>query len=73
MVSDLPQIPGLISIDTEDLAGGGTRLIFEIDDQQVEQFFESLGIPTGDVEALTGVIIQGLEWALKQQAALDEG
>lgn len=74
MVSPVPSIPGLISIETETLPEGGTRIIFEVDDGQVEQFFSAFGVDTGDVGALQDTLIKALQWAVQQREdRADEG
>lgn len=63
----LSGIPGLIGITTEDLEGGGARIIFEVDDKMTDEFFAALGLPSDDPAALEDFIINALEWALKER------
>lgn len=65
--AQLPSIPGLLGITTEDQADGGLKIIFELEDQKFENFFDALGVPPGDEERLRDVIIAGLEWAIKER------
>ena len=58
-------IPGLQSIWDEKGPDGLTRIILEIDDDKVDQFFDALGLQSGDTERLQDIIIKSLEWALK--------
>lgn len=60
-------IPGLQSIWDEQGPDGLTRIILEIDDDKVDQFFDALGLQSGDTEGLQDMIIKSLEWALKEQ------
>lgn len=49
MMSDTkPNIPGLKSIEEEQLPDGKMRLIFNIEDDQSEEFFKFLGIEAGN-------------------------
>jgi hypothetical protein len=43
-----PNIPGLKSIEEELLPDGKMRLIFNIEDDQSEEFFKFLGIEAGN-------------------------
>lgn len=65
--AQLPSIPGLLGITTEAQADGGLKIIFELDDQKFENFFDALGILPGDEEGLRDVIIAGLAWATKER------
>ena len=60
-------IPGLQSIWDEQGPDGLTRIILEIDDDKVDQFFDALRLQSGDTEGLQDIIIKSLEWALKKQ------
>lgn len=60
-------IPGLQSIWDEQGPDGLTRIILEIDDDKVDQFFDALGLQSGDTGGLQDMIIKSLEWALKEQ------
>lgn len=60
-------IPGLQSIWDEQGPDGLTRIILEIDDDKVDQFFDALGLQSGDTGRLQDIIIKSLEWALKEQ------
>lgn len=60
-------IPGLQSIWDEQGPDGLARIILEIDDDKVDQFFDALGLQSGDAEGLQDIIIKSLEWALKKQ------
>ena len=60
-------IPGLQSIWDEQGPDGLTRIVLEIDDDKTDQFFEALGLQSGDTEGLQDAIIKSLEWALKEQ------
>ena len=60
-------IPGLQSIWDEKGPDGLTRIILEIDDDKVDQFFDALGLQSGDTGGLQDMIIKSLEWALKKQ------
>jgi len=60
-------IPGLQSIWDERGPDGLTRIILEIDDDKVDQFFDVLGLQSGDTEGLQDIIIKSLEWALKER------
>jgi len=60
-------IPGLQSIWDERGPDGLTRIILEIDDDKVDQFFDALGLQSGDTEGLQNIIIKSLEWALKER------
>jgi hypothetical protein len=60
-------IPGLQSIRNEEGPDGFTRIIFEIDDDKVDQFFEALGLQSGDEAGLHDVVIKSLEWSLKER------
>lgn len=65
--AQLPSIPGLLGITTENQPDGGLKIIFELDDQKFENFFDALGVLPGDEEGLRDVIIAGLEWATKER------
>jgi len=65
--AQLKSIPGLIGITTEAQEDGGLKIIFELDDQKFENFFEALGVLPDDEEGLRDVVIAGLDWALKEQ------
>jgi len=43
-----PKIPGLKSIEEEHLPDGKMRLIFNVEDDQSEDFFKFLGIEVGN-------------------------
>lgn len=43
-----PKIPGLKSIEEEHLPDGKMRLIFNVEDDQSEEFFKFLGIEAGN-------------------------
>ena len=60
-------IPGLQSIWNEQGPDGLTRIILEIDDDKVDQFFDALGLQSGDTEGLQDMIIKSIEWALKEK------
>ena len=60
-------IPGLQSIWDEQGPDGLTRIILEIDDDKVDQFFDALGLQSGDTGGLQDMIIKSLEWALKEK------
>ena len=60
-------IPGLQSIWDEQGPDGLTRINFDIDDDKVDQFFDALGLKSGDTEGLQDIIIKSLEWALKEK------
>jgi hypothetical protein len=60
-------IPGLQSIRDERGPDGLPRIIFEIDDDKVDQFFEALGLQSGDEAGLHDVVIKSLTWSLKER------
>ena len=60
-------IPGLKSIWDEVRPDGTTRIILEVDDDRLDQFFEALGIDSGDTAALQDMIIRALEHALENR------
>jgi hypothetical protein len=43
-----PNVPGLKSIEEEHLPDGKMRLIFNVEDDQSEEFFKFLGIEAGN-------------------------
>jgi|688.fasta_scaffold672646_2 hypothetical protein len=51
-----PNIPGLKSIEEELLPDGKMRLIFNIEDDQSEDFFKFLGIEAGNTEEFEKLI-----------------
>jgi hypothetical protein len=65
--AQLKSIPGLIGITTEAQEDGGLKIIFELDDQKFENFFEAMGVLPGDEEGLRDVVIAGLDWALRER------
>lgn len=65
--AQLPSIPGLLGITTEYQPDGSLKIIFELDDQKFENFFDALGVLPGDEEGLRKVIISGLEWGTKER------
>jgi len=68
MMSD---IPGLLSISEDPQEGGGSRFVFEIEDDKVEQFFAAFGLQPGDQEGFQRVVIEAIEMMLARQQAND--
>jgi len=57
-------IPGLKSIKDEVGPNGITRLVFDIEDDKVEEFFASFGLVSGDVEGLHAAVTKAIETEL---------
>ena len=64
-------MPGLISITEQPQPGGGATLVFEIEDDKVEQFFAAFGLQPGDQEGFQRVVIEAIEMMLARQQAND--
>ena len=60
-------IPGLQSIWDEQGPDGLPRINFDIDDDKVDQFFEALGLQSGDTEGLRELVIKSLTWSMKER------
>ena len=43
------------------------KINFDIDDDKVDQFFESLGLQSGDTEGLRELVIKSLTWSIKER------
>lgn len=57
----MSDIPGLLSITEEPQEGGGSRFVFEIDDDKVDQFYAAFGLQPGDQEGLQRVVIEAIQ------------
>lgn len=56
MMQAKSEIPGLIKI-TE---GCGNKLVFDIEDDKVEQFYAHFGLEAGDVEGFQQIVTESL-------------
>lgn len=59
-------IPGLKSIEEEVTPEGKTRIIFNIEDDKTQEFFDYLGISKDDEAAFQKIIIEAIETYLKK-------
>lgn len=59
-------IPGLNSIKDEIGPDGITRIIFDVDDDRIEEFFTAFGLVSGDIEGFQHVVTSALEAELKR-------
>lgn len=66
-------IPGLIAITEERQEGGGSTLIFEIEDDKVDGFFAAFGLQPGDQAGLQRVVIEAIERMIEHKQAMDAG
>jgi hypothetical protein len=59
-------IPGLKSIEEEMTPDGKTRIIFNIEDDKAQEFFDYLGIAKDDEAGFQKIIIEAIETYLKK-------
>lgn len=59
-------IPGLKSIEEEMTPEGKTRIIFNIEDDKAQEFFDYLCISKDDEAAFQKIIIEAIETYLKK-------
>ena len=57
----MSNIPGLLGITEEPQEDGGSRFIFEVEDDKTEQFFAAFGLQPGDQEGLQRVVIEAIQ------------
>ena len=61
------EIPGLIGITEEPIEGGGSRFVFEIEDDKEDQFFSAFGLASGDHDGFQRVMLEALELLIRKQ------
>jgi hypothetical protein len=54
------KIPGLISITEQPDGLGGTRLVFEIEDDRSDAFFLKFGLAPGDEEGFNTLVVSAI-------------
>jgi len=62
------EIPGLIKI-TE---GCDNKMVFDIEDDKVDQFYAHFGLKSGDVEGFQRIVIESLERLLAMHRCKSE-
>ena len=73
MGQESKEIPGLISISEQPGTNGGMTLIFEVEDDKVDQFFAAFGLQPGDQEGFQRAVIESLEMMMtRMQDRYDE-
>jgi len=60
MSESISKIPGLKGIDEETLPDGKMRIIFNVEDDQVDEFFKFLGIESRNKEEFEKIIHEAL-------------
>lgn len=64
----MSKIPGLVRI-TE---GCGNKLVFDIEDDKVDQFYAHFGLATGDTDGFQQIVVESLERLISMHKSLGE-
>lgn len=64
----MSNIPGLVSITEVPDDKGGSRLVFEIDDDRSDEFFERLGLQPGDEEGFNTIVVAAINAYIAEKA-----
>ena len=64
----MSSIPGLVSITEVSDGKGGSRLVFEIDDDRSVEFFKKFGLQPGDEEGFNNLVVAAINSYIAEKA-----